>query len=57
MAYFAPYIDTTGIHLPTYRDIQEDLINEMKSIYGDDIYIAEDAQDYQLISAFSSKRL
>ena len=55
MAYFAPYIDTTGIHLPTYRDIQEDLINEMKSIYGDDIYIEEDTQDYQMISAFSSK--
>ena len=55
MAYFAPYIDTTGIHLPTYRDIQEDLINQMKSIYGDDIYIEEDTQDYQMISAFSSK--
>ena len=30
MTYFAPYIDTTGIHMPTYTDIKEDLINEMK---------------------------
>lgn len=55
MAYFAPYIDNTGLHIPTYNDIKEDLINEMKNIYGDDIYIEEDTQDYQMISAFASK--
>lgn len=55
MAYFAPYIDNTGLHIPTYQDIKEDLISEFKTIYGDDIYLEEDSQDYQMISVFSSK--
>lgn len=55
MAYFAPYIDETGIHVPTYNDILEDLISQMKNIFGQDIYIGEDTQDYQQISIFAKK--
>jgi len=55
MAYFAPYIDNTGLHIPTYQEIKEDLISEFKTIYGDDIYLGEDSQDYQMISVFASK--
>lgn len=55
MAYFAPYIDSTGMHVPTYNDILEDLISSMKNIFGDDIYIDEDSQDYQQISIFAKK--
>ena len=55
MAYFAPYIDQSGLHMPSYLDIRDDLIAEMKSIYGDDVYLGDDSQDYQLISAFASK--
>ena len=55
MAYFSPYIDETGMHIPTYSDIRDDLITQMKQIFGDDIYIDEDSQDYQQISIFARK--
>ena len=55
MAYYAPYIDTTGIHVPTYEDIRDDLIASMKQIFGQDIYLDEDSQDYQQISIFAKK--
>lgn len=53
MAYIAPYIDETGLHIPSYEDIKEDLIDKMKEIYGNDLYLEPDSQDYQMISAFS----
>lgn len=55
MAYFSPYIDETGMHIPTYTDIRDDLITSMKEIFGNDIYIDEDTQDYQQISIFAKK--
>lgn len=55
MAYVAPYIDDAGLHIPTYNDILEDLIEEFKSIYGQDIYLDNDSQYYQMISAFALK--
>jgi uncharacterized phage protein gp47/JayE len=55
MAYFAPYIDDAGLHVPTYADIRDDLIAQFKAIYGEDIYLGNDSQDYQMISAFSLK--
>lgn len=55
MAYFAPYIDDAGLHVPSYADIRDDLIAQFKAIYGRDIYLGNDAQDYQMISAFALK--
>lgn len=55
MAYFPPYIDETGMHIPTYSDIRDDLISSMKEIFGNDIYIDEGSQDYQQISIFAKK--
>ena len=55
MAYFAPYIDAAGLHIPTYADILEDLVQQAKLIYGQDIYLDNDSQDYQFISAFAAK--
>ena len=55
MAYFTPYIDSTGIHIPTYTDIRDELIEKMKQIFGSDIYIDKDSQDYQQISIFAKK--
>ena len=55
MAYFAPYIDDAGLHVPTYADIRDDLIDDFKKIYGDDLYLGNDSQDYQMISAFAIK--
>lgn len=53
--YTAPYIDQTGIHVPTYQEILDDLIASMKEIFGDDIYLGEDSQDYQQLSIFAKK--
>lgn len=53
--YFAPYIDETGLHIPTYTDIRDDMINGAKTIFGDDIYLGNDSADYQLISIFAAK--
>lgn len=55
MAYFNPYIDKTGLHTPTYEDIRDELISEMKQIFGTDIYIDSDSQDYQQVSIFAKK--
>lgn len=55
MAYFKPYIDDAGLHIPTYKDIRDDLIDKFKEIYGQDIYLENDSQDYQMISAFAIK--
>lgn len=32
MTYFKPYVDSTGLHIPTYNDILEDMIAAMKQI-------------------------
>ena len=53
MTYFAPYIDEKGMHIPTYPDIRDWLVGRMKEIFGADIYLDNDSQDYQLISAFA----
>ncbi|GAB6170540.1 baseplate J/gp47 family protein [Paradesulfitobacterium aromaticivorans] len=55
MAYFAPYIDATGLHLPTYQDILDNLIQQAKNIFGQDIYLGVDSQDYQWISVVAAK--
>lgn len=55
MAYFAPYLDELGMHIPTYRDILQDLLDSMKNIFGSDIYLDEDSMDYQQISIFARK--
>jgi uncharacterized phage protein gp47/JayE len=49
-AYFSPYIDENGLHLPTYNDILEKRIADAKSIFGQDIYLGNDSLDYQAIA-------
>ena len=55
MAYNPPVITSTGLTIPTYADILESLIEKMKTIYGQDIYLEPDSQDYQMLSAFAAK--
>lgn len=55
MSYFAPYIDASGLHLPTYHDILNSMIEEMKGIYGSDIYLENDSADYQFLSILALK--
>lgn len=55
MAYRAPYVDATGLHIPTYQDILDDMIESHKLIYGNDVYLEPDSQDYQYISIHALK--
>lgn len=51
--YFQPYVDASGLHLPTFQDIQNYLIEQAKSIFGQDIYLENDSQDMQYIATVS----
>lgn len=51
MTYFAPYVDAAGLHIPTYMDIENQLVADAQAVYGSDIYLAPDSQDFQLIAA------
>lgn len=53
MSYFAPYIDSAGFHMPTYQDIVDQLVADAQNIFGQDIYLGYDSQDYQMISVFA----
>lgn len=55
MSYFQPYIDSSGIHIPTFSDIRNELILQAQTIFGADIYLESDSQDYQFISIFAAK--
>jgi uncharacterized phage protein gp47/JayE len=55
MAYSKPYVDSSGLHVPTYDDILQDIITNVKSLYGSDIYLENDSADYQLLSIFALK--
>ena len=53
MSYFAPYIDGTGLHMPTYEDRLADLVSAYRSIFSIDSELSESVPDYQLLSAFA----
>ena len=53
MAYFAPYIDGTGIHMPTYEDRLQDLVSAYRSVFGTDAVMDPSVPDYQLLSVFA----
>ena len=53
MPYFAPYIDGTGLHMPTYEDRLSDLVTAYRSIFGIESELSESVPDYQLLSVFA----
>ena len=53
MAYFAPYIDESGIHMPTYEDRLGDLCDKYRAIFGQDAVLDPSVPDYQLLSVFA----
>ena len=53
MAYFTPYIDETGVHIPTYADRLESLLSSYRTIFGADINLEISSPDYQLLSLFA----
>ena len=50
IAYFAPYIDDTGLHMPTYAERLEALTEAYYGIFGIDAELSESVPDYQLLS-------
>ena len=50
ISYFAPYIDGTGIHMPTYEDRLSDLCEAYRNIFGVDAELNTAVPDYQLLS-------
>ena len=53
MSYFPPYIDATGIHMPTYEDRLSDLCSAYRSIFGPEAELSPAVPDYQLLSVFA----
>ena len=53
MSYFAPYIDGTGIHMPTYEDRLEDLVTAYRNIFGIEAELSPAVPDYQLLSVLA----
>ena len=53
MPYFPPYIDATGIHMPTYEDRLEDLVSAYRGIFGTEAELSAAVPDYQLLSVFA----
>lgn len=53
MVYFKPFLDSQGLQIPTYLDIENHLVEQARAIFGQDIYLENDSQDFQLIAAFS----
>ena len=53
MAYFTPYIDDTGLHMPTYEDRLEALTDSYRAIFGPETELSEAVPDYQLLSVIA----
>jgi hypothetical protein len=47
------WVDATGIHAPTFADVQDYLISQFQAIYGADIVVDPSTQDGQLIGVFA----
>lgn len=54
LATLAPIIGPTGISILSFEDILLSLIATFQSIYGADIYIPPDSQDYQWLVALAT---
>jgi len=50
----ACFIDVAGIHSPAFTDILTYLQTQMKSIFGNDIYLGNDSQDGQMLGIFAT---
>ena len=46
-------IEETGLHLPDYPTVLEDVKARFRGIYGDDLYLGPDSQDGQLCAVFA----
>ena len=54
-AYFKPFIDLAGLHFSSYQDILDHMVEGAKNLFGQDIYLGNDALDYQFLSIIALK--
>ncbi|CAJ0737664.1 hypothetical protein R16034_00804 [Ralstonia edaphis] len=47
----APVIDASGIRAPAFSDVLQYVIEKYQGIYGSDVYLGSDSQDYQFLVA------
>ena len=47
------WLDDTGLHLPDYPAVLEDLQARVRGVYGDDLYLGDDSPDGQLVGIFA----
>jgi uncharacterized phage protein gp47/JayE len=48
------YVDSAGIHAPSYSAILSYLTTQYQSIYGSDVYLGNDTQDYQFLAILAT---
>lgn len=49
------YIDETGIHIPSYPEVLDDIKAAFRGIYGQDVYLEPDSQDGELCAVFATR--
>lgn len=47
------YVDATGFHYPDYPTVLEQLKDEYRTIYGNDVYLEADSQDGQWVAVMA----
>lgn len=50
----AAQVSPTGMVAPNYQVILQSLMDSMRSIYGQDIYLGDDSQDYEFLALIAS---
>lgn len=53
MAYSPPHIGSAGLTVPSYNDILDHYTSSARKIFGQNIYLANDSADFQLLSTVS----
>lgn len=53
MAYFQPYLNGSGIHMPTYEERLAYLSGEYRTIFGEEAELSAAVPDYQMLSVLS----
>jgi uncharacterized phage protein gp47/JayE len=49
----SPYIDETGVHVPEYQEILDDLKARWREIFGQDLYLEADSQEGEMLQIFA----
>lgn len=53
LATLAPTVNASGISSPSYSDVLNSLIASYQSIFGSDVLLTPDTQDYQMLAVFA----